>query len=320
MHITPTPHLFSCKLCFISFAEGDPYSSFHVSQDAGSRTTDLYLDARDLPTLELLYVKILSEFSEVTLVFNTARLLIEGRLDLAPVRLWNEGPSPQAVIFKEGVSATVTTSIDTNIDKLTTFVNFIGINTTEKPHRLHDLQATDMRITSNLINTTSGFRWSVSLDPSLVDIGGLLSLRVVEQLFNGPVLQVHVGKTVYIIPDKPGEPRAPFPPGSLALLSLYKYTEQVIETKPPIGAIWCYAFGNPAPHTNLVRLLPGGRREELPGRVYNIGQYDTARVHILSNVSRAHEGRYMCEARAGNSVATEPIIVRHQRIRRVPEI
>ncbi|XP_052812033.1 uncharacterized protein LOC128239440 isoform X2 [Mya arenaria] len=289
--------------------DGDPYSSVHNEQEVESWTTNLYIDARDLTEIELLYVKILSEYSEVTILFNKDLLLKEGKVNLSPVKLWNEGPSPEAVVFNPKHNSTITTYIDTNIHKLTTFVNFIGINSTEYPHKLLDLQTNDRMIKSVISDTTRGFKWSVNVDPSLVGIGGMLSLRVVEQLYNGPVLQIHVGKTVYIIPEKVGVAKAPFAPNSLALLSLYRHTNQVVATKPPIGAIWCYAFGNPPPETFIVRLMPGRKRQVMKGTVFNIGKYDTAQVVVLKNVTSNDNGHYMCEGRSGNNAATEPIIV-----------
>lgn len=267
------------------------------------------MDAEDLQDLELLYVKILSEFSEVTILFNKASLLEEGRVNLSPVKLWNEEPSPEVFVLDPTKNATVTSHIDTNIEKLTTFVNFIGIETSTSPHTLLDLQLSDPRLSTQITNTTRGFKWSVMLDSSLVDFGGMLSLRIVEQLQNGPVLQIHVGKTMYIIPEKPGAPMAPFPPNALALLSLYKHTGQTIATKRPIAALWCYAFGNPAPVTSIVKFTVGGERQILRGRVFNIGQYDSAQVVILRNITDSDEGQYMCEARSGSGVVTEPVYI-----------
>lgn len=293
----------------IYVTDGDPYSSVRNEKNGESLVTHLYMDAKDLQDLELLYVKILSEFSEVTILFNKASLLEEGRVNLSPVKLWNEEPSPEVFVLDPTKNATVTSHIDTNIEKLTTFVNFIGIDTNTSPHTLLDLQLSDPRLSTEISNTTRGFKWSVMLDSSLVDFGGMLSLRIVEQLQNGPVLQIHVGKTMYIIPEKPGAPMAPFPPNALALLSLYKHTGQTIATKKPIGALWCYAFGNPAPQTSIVKFTMGGERENLRGRVFNIGQYDSAQVVILRNITSNDEGQYMCEARSGNSVVTEPVYI-----------
>lgn len=259
--------------------------------------------------LELLYVKILSEFSEVTILFNKDALMKEGRTKLSPVRLWNEEPSPEVLVLDPTKNATISINIDTNIDKLTTFVNFIGIDTSTQPNSLLDLQLSDKRLTTQILNTTRGFRWSVTLDSSLVYKGGMVSLRIVEQLQNGPVLQIHVGKTMYVIPDKPGLQKAPFPPNSIALLSLYKHTGQTIATKRPIGAIWCYAFGNPAPETNIIKFAIGGRREVMKGRVFNIGHYDSAQVVVLGNITKSDEGQYLCEARSGMNVVSEPVYV-----------
>lgn len=272
-------------------------------------TTHLYIDAKDLQDLELLYVKILSEFSEVTILFNKDALMKEGRTKLSPVKLWNEEPSPEVLVFDPNKNASITINIDTNIDKLTTFVNFIGIDTTTQPNSLLDLQLSDRRLSTQILNTTRGFKWMVTLDSSLVYTGGMLSLRIVEQLQNGPVLQIHVGKTMYVIPDIPGVQKAPFPPDSLALLSLYKHTGQTIATKRPIGAVWCYAFGNPAPTTSIIKFSVGGRREVMKGRVFNIGHYDSAQVVVLSNISSTDEGQYLCEARSGMNIVSEPIYV-----------
>lgn len=288
---------------------GDPYSSVHNEKDGEQFTTHLYIDAKELLKLELLYLKILSEFSEVTILFNKETLVQEGKTYLSPVKLWDEEPSPQVLLFDPGQNATVTTNIDTNIEKLTTFVNFIGIDTSVQPHTLLDLQLSDRRLSTQILNTTRGFQWSVILDSSLVDIGGMLSLRIVEQMQNGPVLQIHVGKTMYIIPDKMGVPKAPFPQNSLALLSLYKHTGQTIAAKKPIGAVWCYAFGNPAPATSIIRYTVGGKRETMKGRLFNIGQYDSAQVVVLRNITNKDEGQYICEARSGNSLVSEPVYV-----------
>ncbi|WAR08480.1 hypothetical protein MAR_018438, partial [Mya arenaria] len=139
-------------------SDGDPYSSVHNEQEVESWTTNLYIDARDLTEIELLYVKILSEYSEVTILFNKDLLLKEGKVNLSPVKLWNEGPSPEAVVFNPKHNSTITTYIDTNIHKLTTFVNFIGINSTEYPHKLLDLQTNDRMIKSVISDTTRGFK------------------------------------------------------------------------------------------------------------------------------------------------------------------
>ncbi|XP_052238461.1 uncharacterized protein LOC127849751 [Dreissena polymorpha] len=289
---------------------GDPYSSVHTEHDIDLITTDLYMKTEDFGQMELLYLKILSEFSEVTILFKTDGPLKEGKLNLSPVKLWNEEPSPEVLLWNPKENGTVTTYLDTNANKLTTFVNFIGINSSEQPNKLLDLHSGDHRISSIVINTTRGFVWSVGLDNSLVDLGGMITLRVVEQLHHGPVLQIHVGKTLYIIPDKLGSVRAPFETNSLALLSLYKQTGQSIVTKAPIGAIWCYAFGNPPPQTSILRFNRTGNVEKLKGLVYNIGQYDSAQVVIISNVTRADSIQYMCEARSGMNIVSEPVYVR----------
>ncbi|XP_045195870.2 uncharacterized protein LOC123551196 [Mercenaria mercenaria] len=293
----------------VPIQEGDPYSSVRNEKDGEQLTTHLYIDAKDLEGLELLYVKILSEFSEVTILFNKDSLMTDGRMKLSPVRLWNEEPSREVLVLDPKQNATISINIDTNIDKLTTFVNFIGIDTSSQPNRLMDLQLSDRRLTTEILNTTRGFKWSVTLDSSLVYTGGMVSLRIVEQLQNGPVLQIHVGKTMYVIPDTPGLQKAPFPSGSLALLSLYKHTGQTIATKRPIGAIWCYAFGNPAPTTNIIKFEVGGRRKVLKGRVFNIGHYDSAQVIVLGNITNSDEGQYLCEAKSGVNVVSEPIYV-----------
>lgn len=291
----------------VPIQDGDPYSSVRSEMEGEHLTTHLYIDAKDLLDLELLYVKILSEFSEVTILFNRDSLAQDGKTDLSPVRLWNEEPSPEVLMLNPTENATITTNIDTNIEKLTTFVNFIGINTSAEPNVLLDLQLSDERISTQIMNTTRGFQWSVNLDSSLVNRGGMLSLRIVEQMQKGPVLQIHVGKTMYIIPDKPGAAKAPFPPNSLALLSLYKHTGQTIASKRPIGAVWCYAFGNPAPSTSIIRFSLGGRREVLKSRKFNIGQYDSAEVVVLRNLTNKDEGKYLCEARSGVNVVSEPV-------------
>lgn len=299
-----------CHDLFLHVSEGDPYSSVHTEHDMDIITTDLYMKTQDFRRMELLYVKILSEFSEITILFNTDGPLKEGKLNLSPVKLWNEEPSPEILVWNAKENGTITTYIDTNANKLTTFVNFIGINSSEQPNKLLDLQSGDHRISSLVINTTRGFVWSVSLDKSLVDLGGMITLRVVEQLHHGPVLQIHVGKTLYIIPDKLGRVRAPFETNSLALLSLYKHTGQSVVTKPPIGAIWCYAFGNPPPQTSILRFSRTGSVDKLKGLVYNIGQYDSAQVAIIANVTWADSGQYMCEARSGNNRVSEPVYIR----------
>lgn len=235
--------------------------------------------------------------------------MTEGRTKLSPVKLWNEKPSPEVLMLDPTGNATITTHIDTNIDKLTTFVNFIGIDTSVTPNRLMDLQLSDRRLSTQIINTTRGFKWSVTLDSSLVAAGGMLSLRIVQQVQNSPVLQIHVGKTMYIIPNSPGVQKAPFPTNSLALLSLYKHTGQTITTKMPIGAVWCYAFGNPAPTTNIIKFSFGGQRKIIKGRVFNIGQFDSAQVVILGNLTNNDEGQYLCEARSGINVVSEPVYV-----------
>ncbi|XP_060606742.1 uncharacterized protein LOC132759035 [Ruditapes philippinarum] len=148
----------------VPIEEGDPHSSVRNEIDGEQLTTHLYIDAKDLMELELLYVKILSEFSEVTILFNKDALMKEGRMKLSPVRLWNEEPSPEVLVLDPTQNATISINIDTNIDKLTTFVNFIGIDTSTQPNSLLDLQLSDKRLTTQILNTTRGFRWSVTLD------------------------------------------------------------------------------------------------------------------------------------------------------------
>ena len=257
-----------------------------------------------------MYLKILSEFSEVTLLFNKEAVLKGESAQLSPMKLFSEDPKPEMLIASPLENATITTYIDTNIDRLTTFVNFIGINTSTTPSSLLDLQLSDDRIQNNIVNTTRGFRWTVELDKSLVRIGGMVSLRTVEQKMSGAVLQIHVGKTMYVVPHVPGLSKAPFQEGSVAILPLYSSTESIIITKKPIGAIWCYAFGNPVPQTAIYKLDYAGRKRKVPGHLFNIGRYDSAQVALLRNVSRSDQGRYLCEARSGFRVVTEPLYVR----------
>ena len=280
-----------------------------AKNDESLRTT-LYVDIKHLINVEYLYVKILSEFSEVTILFNKTAILLGGSTILSPMQVRDGEPLPEVLVVDPGQNATISTNVYTNLNQLASFANLIGIDNSVEPNRLLDIQDSDYRISSILEKTTHGYSWQVSVDKTLVERGGMLSIRLVEQMTSGPVLQVHVGKTIYLIPGGQSKQMAPFPENSLGLLSLYRNTGQIIVAKPPVSTIWCYAFGNPVPRTSIVKFEPDGSRKKLKGHVFSIGRYDSAEVVILKNITTADEGRYLCEASNGLNIASEPLYIR----------
>ena len=295
--------------CFF-FTENDPFSSMIRETNGESLRTTLYMDIKHLIDVEYLYVKILSEFSEVTILFNKSAILLGGSTVLSPVQFQDGEPLPEVLVIDPNQNATINANVYTNLSQLASFVNYIGIDSSAQPNKLIDLQDADDRLSNKLEKTTRGFSWEVSVDKSLVERGGMLSIRLVEQMTSGPVLQVHVGKTIYLIPGGKSFQRAPFPENSIGLLSLYRNTGQVIMAKPPISTIWCYAFGNPVPQTSIIKFEPDGSRRKLKGHVFNIGQYDSAEVVVLKNITTEDEGQYLCEATNGLNIVSEPLYIR----------
>ena len=288
----------------------DPFASTTQEKADQNLKTSVYIDIKHLIDVEYLYVKLLSEFSEVTVLFNKSAVLLGGSTVLSPVQFQDEEYLPEVLVIDPAQNATVSIGLYTNLSQLASFVNYIGIDTSVVPNRLIDIQNADKRVSSNLKKATDGFKWYISVDKTLVQRGGMLSVRLVEQMISGPVLQVHVGKTIYLIPGGHSLQRAPFPENSLGLLSLYRNTGQIIIAKPPISTIWCYAFGNPAPKTSIVKFLADGSRKKLIGHEFRIGQYDTAEAVILKNITSEDEGHYLCEASNGINFASEPLYIR----------
>ena len=298
------------KMFFFSVLENNTFASTTRDQTDETLGTTLYIDMKHLIDVEYVYVKLLSEFSEVTVLFNKSAILLGGSTTLSPVQFHNEEYLPKVLVVDPDQNATIHIGLHTNLSQLASFVNYIGIDTSVLPNRLLDIESTDNRISGVLEKTSSGFSWQITIDKTLIRKGGMLSVRLVEQMTSGPVLQLHLGKTIYLIPGGGSPQRAPFPRNSLALLSLYRNTGQVIVAKPPISTIWCYAFGNPAPKTSIVKLQAGGKRTVLKGHVFRIGQYDAAEAVVLENITAGDEGQYLCEASNGLNVVSEPLYMR----------
>ena len=268
------------------------------------------MDIKHLIDVEYLYLKILSEFSEVTILFNKTAVLLGGSTVLSSIQFQDRQPLPEVLVVDPGQNVTINTNIYTNLNQLASFVNLIAIDNSVEPNRLLDLQDSDNRISNSLEKTTQGFSFQISVKSSLVERGGMLSIRLVEQMTSGPVMQVHVGKTIYLIPGGLSKQTAPFPEHSLGLLSLYRNTGQIIVARPPVSTIWCYAFGNPVPRTSIFKFEPNGSRKKLKGHVFSVGRYDSAEVVILKNITTADEGQYLCEASNGLNIASEPLYIR----------
>ena len=295
---------------FFMISDNDPFAYKIQAKNGESLRTTLYMDIKHLIDVEYLYLKILSEFSEVTILFNKTAILLGGSTVLSSIQFPDSEPLPEVLVVDPGQNVTVNTNVYTNLDQLASFVNLIGIDNSVEPNRLLDLQDSDNRISNTLEKTTQGYSWQISVDKALVERGGMLSIRLVEQVTSGPVMQVHVGKTIYLIPGGRSKQIAPFPDNSIGLLSLYRNTGQIIVAKPPVSTIWCYAFGNPVPRTSIFKFEPDGSKKKLNGHVFSVGRYDSAEVVILKNITTADEGQYLCEASNGLNIASEPLYIR----------
>ncbi|KAL3884156.1 hypothetical protein ACJMK2_030376 [Sinanodonta woodiana] len=292
----------------IPIQEGDHLGTVHVVENNNPGKTALKINKTALHDVELLYLKVLSEASEVTLVFRMSAIIGGGSQNVPEVEIIHTSPSD--IISNKSQDLTLKVTVKTTDPTVTGLLNYISIDNSMNPPLLLDLQGNDARLNGTMVDVAGGKEWTANVDSSLVALGGMLSFRIMVIHQEGIISQMYIGKTFNIYPESREASKSPFPENSVALLSIYGASGSTLIVKPPVGALWCYAFGSPSPTTKISRINFDGSRTLMNGTNYSSGKYDSATAITFQNVKKDIEGMYVCEAAARKSRREEFIQIR----------
>ncbi|KAK3609138.1 hypothetical protein CHS0354_032664 [Potamilus streckersoni] len=292
----------------IPIQDGDHLGTVHVVENNNPEKTALKINKTALHDVELLYLKVLSEVSEVTLVFRMSAINGGGSQNVPEVQIIHTSPSD--IIANRSQDLTLKVKVKSTDPTVTGLLNYISIDNSMNPSLLLDLQGNDPRLNGTMTDVPGGKEWTANVDSSLVALGGMLSFRIMVLQQEGIISQMYIGKTFNIYPESREASKSPFPDNSVALLSIYGPSGSTLIVKPPVGALWCYAFGSPSPMTKISRINFDGSRTLMNGTIYSSGKYDSATAITFQNVKKDIEGMYVCEAAARKSRREEFIQIR----------